>query len=454
LKTQTILFLLIILGLASAASQAQVSLTVYQRDLVLVHDDRTVDLQKGDNRIVFTGIAPDLYQPTLRVTPSKDLSDLKTVEINYEYDLVSQDRLWRKYLDKPFEFTKSDSTYKGILRNFDDKTIFLEPEGKPGAISLVERSGVKDMIFEALPQGLALRPEVVWKVRSGQARKNARVEISYLTKGITWQADYAAYVVNDNRVRLTGNLTLSNSLEMDFPDAKLDLIAGSPHRTGDARQLSDEDALSTPQAETKAAGERFFEYRHYSVPGTTSLHGSQSMGLPLIGPVDVTAQRGFFYDGSSGTEEVEIHLTFANRKDAGLGIALPEGDLLLYQADGDGQPQFLGEDQLKSSSPGDEVELVIGKAFDLRVDRNRVDHERIARNRTRDTVQIILASSRDKASKLTIRERLYGFWDITKATWGGKEVTPKVKDANRVEFNVELAPGATDTLNYVVEYGY
>jgi hypothetical protein len=453
LKTR-ILYSLFLLAIIAATLHAQVSLTIYQRNLVLVNDTRTVDLAKGENRIVFADIAPGIYQPTLRVTPGKDPSEVKTIELNYEHDLVNQDRLWHKYLDKDFEFTKGDSTYKGILRNFDDKFIYLEPAGRPGTISLVDRSGLKDMVFEALPQGLALHPEVIWKVRSGQARKSVPVTISYLTNGITWQADYAAYVVNEDRVRLTGNLTLTNTLEMDFPEAHLDLIAGSPHRTGDSRQLSDEEALTIPQAKSEETGAKFFEYRHYPVPDVTSLHASQSKGLPLIGPVEVNAQKGFFYDGSSGMEEVEIHLTFPNRKDAGLGMALPEGDLLLYQTAQDGAPIFLGEDHLKASSPGDDVELVIGKAFDLRVDRNRVDHERIARNRTRDTVEIILASSREQAAPITVRERLYGFWDITGATWGGKPVTHRVKDANKVEFEVQLAPGKTDTLRYVVEYGY
>jgi hypothetical protein len=453
LKTRLFTSLLAV-ALLTSALLAQVSLTVYQRDLVLITDTRTVDLIKGDNRLVFKGIAPGIYQPTLRVTPADNLSDVKTIEVNYEDDLVNQDRLWHKYLDKSFEFVKGDSTYKGILRNFDDKFIYLEPEDHPGSLSLVERSGAKDMTFEALPEGLALRPEVVWNVRCGQAHKKTSVEISYLTNGITWQADYAAYVLGNDRVRLTGNLTLTNNLEMDFPEARVDLIAGNPHRTGDARQLSDQQELTAPETKTEAVGQRFFEYRHYPVPDRTSLHASQSKGLPLIGPVEVKAQRGFFYDGSSGAEEIEIHLVFANRKDAGLGIALPEGDLLLYQADKQGRVLFLGEDQMKASSPGDEVDLVIGKAFDLRVDRNRVDHERIGRNRTRDTVEIVLVSSRDQASPITIRERLYGFWDITQATWGDKPVTHKVKDANRIEFDVNLAPGATDTLRYVVEYGY
>lgn len=454
LKTRHIVIAAVTGMLLGATLHAEVSLTVYQRDLVLVRDIRSVDFQKGENRIIFDDIAPGIYQPTLRITPAKEFADLKTLEQDYEYDLASQERIWHKHLGKPFQFTKDDSLYKGILRNFDDKFIYLEPEGKPGAISLVERTGIKEAVFDALPEGLVLRPRIVWRVDSNKMRQGVPVEISYLSNGLTWQADYAAHILSDDRIRLGGNLTLTNSLDKDFPEARLELMAGNPHRTGDPRQLSDEEAFEVPQAAAQETGARFFEYRRYAVPGTTSLHASQTKSVPLIGPVEVTAKRSFLFDGSAGTDEVQVRLVFNNSKSAGLGIALPEGDLLLYQADDQGQMQFLGEDHLKASSAGDKVELVMGRAFDLRVDRKRMDHQRIARNRTRDTVEIVLSSSRAKAAQITVRERLYGYWDIVEETWGGKSISHRMEDANRVEFDVDLAPNSSDTLKYVVEYGY
>jgi len=454
LKRTIILSALLPALMAAGVLHADVSLTIYQRDLVLVRDARTVDLQKGENSIVFDGVAPGIDQATLRITPLKGASGLKTIEQNYEYDIVNENRVWSKYLGKPFEFTKDDSLYKGILRNFDEDFIYLEPEGKPGAIALIGRSGIEGAVFDAVPEGLALRPQIRWRVTSDAARSGVPVEISYLSKGLTWQAEYAAHLLGNDRLRLEGNLTLSNSLDMDFPEARIELMAGNPHRTGDSRQLSDEEAFESDQAAAKETGEKFYEYRRYEVPGQTSLHASQTKGMPLIGPVEAVAQRSFFFDGSSGAEEVQVRLLFDNSKASGLGIALPEGNLLLYQTDSDGKTQFLGEDQLQASAPGDKIELVMGKAFDLRVDRKRLDHQRIARNRTRDTVEIALSSSRDQAALITVRERLYGYWEIIEATWGGRPITPRVEDSNRIEFDVNLAPGANQTLRYVVEYGY
>ncbi len=433
---------------------ADVSLTVYQRDLVLIRDTRTVDLQRGKNNIVFGNIAPGILEETLRISPIGDPTGLRVIEHSYEYDLADQDRVWKKFLNRPFEFIRDDSLYVGMLLKFDDDFIYLEPRNQPGAVSMVDRSGIEDLTFDALPEGLVLQPEIVWSVQSSKKRGELDVEISYLAEGMTWQADYAAHLVDSDNLRLQGNVTLTNTLDIDFEQASVELIAGDLHMAGDGRRIGEEDAFGAPGQDTGEQETRFFEYHRYQLPELTTLHGSQTKGVPLIAPVDISCEKSFFYDGSSSEEEVLVRLLFDNETSAGLGIALPEGDLLLYQQDSDGKVHFLGEDHLDASSPGDDVELIIGKAFDLRVDRKRISHQRISRNRTRDTIEITFSSSRSETSKITVRERLYGFWDIAESTWGGEAVSHRGIHANKIEFDLRLAPGDSRTLRYVVEYGY
>jgi hypothetical protein len=445
---------MLVIVLTSLVAQADVSLTVYQRNMALVRDVRVVDLKKGENLLRFDQIAPGIYEPTLRISTLGNVDDLKTIEQGYENDLVDRDRIWKKYLGKPFQFTKDDSLHKGTLLNFDDSRIYFEPEGKKGAVSIIDRSGLKDMTFDALPEGLVTRPEVIWQVKSGKEYKGLKIEISYLTDGITWLADYTALLQKDNQVRLSGNLTLTNKLEMDFPDAELDLIAGDVHRAYDQKTLGGEDNFEEAAAIPKETATRFFEYRRYQVPEKVDFHANQTKGIPLIGPVDVTCSKGFFYDGSTGDEKVWIRLLMDNTAASGLGMALPDGDLLLYQNDKDGSAYFLGEDHLKASTSGDKIELVIGQAMDIRVDRKRVSHERISRNRTKDTIEITFSSSRESVTTLTVRERLYGFWEITDSQWQDAPVKFRPLDTNKVEFDLNLPAGKSQTLRYVVEYGY
>ncbi|MBU0520171.1 hypothetical protein KKA00_12970 [bacterium] len=453
MKVNNFLKLSLCLMLFSSAAMADVSLTVYQRDLALIHDTRTISLDKGFNRVAFDNIAPQIQESTLRITARKG-SGLTTISQSYEYDLADQESIWKKHLGKAFSFTKDDSLYEGTLLRLDDDFIYLEPADRPGKVALVDRGGIDDMTFDAIPEGLVLNPEIHWNVTSDKAYKNLEIEISYLAVGITWEADYAAHIIGKGKVELQGNLTLTNDLEMMFADAALVLMAGDLHLAGDRRQITPEDEFGAPQPVMQDQETRFFEYRRIEVPGKMTLHANQSIGLPLIGPVSVAAKTDFFFEGTANTGEVMTRLLFANDKAAGLGLGLPSGKLLLYQTDKDGKSRFLGEDRFEASNPGDKVELLIGKAFDVRADRRRTEHQRIARSRTRDVIEIEFSSSRTETSNLTVRERLYGFWEITEVEWDGKPVDYSVESANKVEFNLELAPNSSATLRYVIEYGY
>jgi len=453
LKVKNFLWFVICFLLLSSTALADVTLTVYQRDLVLIQDTRTVSLDKGINTIILKDVAPMIQEATLRVMPEKT-SGLTTISQSYEYDLADQESIWKKYLGKSFSFTKDDSLYEGTLLRLDKDFIYLAPADRPGRVALVDRSGIEDMTFDSIPEGLVLNPEIHWKVKADRAYSDLKVDISYLSNGITWEADYAANVQGNGKVGLQGNLTLTNDLEMMFEDAKVVLMAGDPHLAGDRLHIVPEDKFGAPDIMKKDKETQFFEYRRIEVPGEITLHAYQTIGLPLIDPVNVDAHTDFFFEGTANTGEVMTRLIFDNTKASGLGVGLPSGKLMLYKEDNDGKSRFLGEDTFASSNPGDNVELLIGKAFDVRAERRRTDHERIARNRTRDTIEIDFSCSRSTAADITVRERLYGFWEITEATWDGNPVEYKADSANKIDFNVKLTPNSSATLRYVVEYGY
>ncbi len=48
-------------------------------------------------------------------------------------------------------------------------------------------------MLPALPEGLLLEPSLVWRLDADKAGKHD-VELSYLSEGINWRADYVAVV--------------------------------------------------------------------------------------------------------------------------------------------------------------------------------------------------------------------------------------------------------------------
>ena len=59
--------------------------------------------------------------------------DATVLEQNYEYDLVSADKLLEKYIDKQIEvLTKDGSHYQGTLQSFDGNQLVIRQRGREG----------------------------------------------------------------------------------------------------------------------------------------------------------------------------------------------------------------------------------------------------------------------------------------------------------------------------------
>ena len=115
----------------------------------------------------------------------------QVLEQNYEFDLVSADKLLQKYIDQKITVHVRDGkAYEGILLSYDSQRLVLAGSKDKGPIFLVERGeNVKRIQFSKLPEGLLTRPTLVWEVEARQAGKHL-VEVSYIAQQVAWRADY------------------------------------------------------------------------------------------------------------------------------------------------------------------------------------------------------------------------------------------------------------------------
>ena len=74
-----------------------------------------MNLKSGVNRVEYTNVAA-LIDPTSVMFEDTKNKDTAVLEQNYEYDLVSSQKLLDKFLDKEITATeKEGNTYTGIL---------------------------------------------------------------------------------------------------------------------------------------------------------------------------------------------------------------------------------------------------------------------------------------------------------------------------------------------------
>ena len=111
-------------------------------------------------------------------------------------------------------------------------------------------------------------------------------------------------------------------------------------------------------------------------------------------------------------------LIFDNRE-PGLGIPLPKGTIRAYGKDSEGMNQFLGEDRISHTAVNDEVEILLGNAFDIDVERHTRDYKKISKNQVRLKRKIEISNGSKKPQTVELTEVMPSrIWSISQSNQG------------------------------------
>src|SRR5258708_10056699 len=209
--------------------QKDVAVTIYNGNLGLVKDVRETRLTVGTLDVQFGDVAALIDPTSVHLRSLTDAAGLKILEQNYEYDLLSSQKLMEKYVGKRVRLYQSDGTYH--------EATLLTTAGPVYEINGQIHLGHNGrLVLPALPENLVAKPTLVWLLRN-QIAAAQKIEAAYLTGRITWPADYLM-VVNaaDTRSDLTGWVTIDNKSGATYGNAALKLVAGDVNRAQDARR--------------------------------------------------------------------------------------------------------------------------------------------------------------------------------------------------------------------------
>jgi hypothetical protein len=275
-----------------------VSLTVYNSDIALVRDTRFIQLSRGLNLVELSGLAGNMDPTSVSFSSLTDPKDLKTVEHNFDYAVVSRQTLLEKYIGEEIWLIADGIRMSARLISVDgqgrlivdlDGRIILDP---PGSIEL-----------PPLPSGLITRPTLVWHAKAEWTRRH-EVEIAYLTTGLNWSADYVCILDDtDESCALTGWVTLNNKSGATYRDAKLKLIAGNIHTlpvASPARGVAKTMMVTESVADTALVFEETpgFEYHTYTLSGTTTVANNQLKQIQLLESPRVSTKKLYFFESS------------------------------------------------------------------------------------------------------------------------------------------------------------
>jgi hypothetical protein len=457
-------------GVAPAVAQSEgLELAVYNQNLALVKDLRSLDLSEGLNEVRFVDVAALIDPTSVHFRSLTDPEGTVVLEQNYEYDIVGSAKLLSKYVDQEIAVVTEDGQeYVGTLLSGADDVIL---EAANGQVTVLKLERIKEFTFPALPEGLITRPTLVWQVESVQG-DTQDVEVTYLTGGVNWQANYIVVLADDEQsIDLDGWVTLDNRSGTSYEDAKLKLIAGDIHRAPTADYAVEKEMVfeAAPAAAAPQVEERgFFEYHLYEVQRPVTVKDQQTKQIEFVTGSDVPTEKFFVYDGaqisfgsyyqplddpSYGTAsntKVMVMLEFKNGEEEGLGVPLPKGTLRVYKKDVDGSTLLVGEDAIDHTPKDEQIRLYIGDAFDIVGERIQTDFKvEYDEDWMEESYQITLRNHKDEDVEVRVVEHLFRWseWQILEASHDFDKL-----DAQTIEFRVPVEANGETVVTYTARY--
>jgi hypothetical protein len=438
-----------------AQARKDLSLTVYNDNLALIREVRNIAIKKGKDTVIIdeipSGIEPGSIHFKSLLYPDK----VMVLEQNYEFDLVSSDKLFTKYLGKKVQLKTKENNglYQGYLMSFDRDTVVISEKPEGGETTLLQRDAVQETKFSELPEGLKTRPTLVWLVQS-EVQEKQDAEISYLTSGISWKAEYVSVVSDDDRkLDLTGWVSIDNNSGTGYPDAKLKLMAGDVHRV--APKAAPARAMYAMAELDNAGGfeeKAFFEYHLYTLGRQANILDKQVKQIELLSASDIPAKKIYIFEasrpywgGQADAKKVNVMMELDNTKKNNLGMALPKGTVRVYKKDTDGSLQFIGEDAIDHTPRDEKVRIYLGNAFDIIGERKKVSSEKSGSYLT-ENYEVSLRNHKTEAVTVICREHFYGDWTIKDSNY-----TLARKDAYTAEFDIAVKPDEESLLKYTVK---
>ncbi len=420
-----------------------VRVTVYNSNIGVVRDSRSTTVERGISHISMDEIASRI-DPTSVKLEIVGRGDIEVMEQNFEYDLLSPDKLLNKYLEHPVDIaTAEDVKYHGTLIGFDARNLVLSLAGD--RVAMVSRDKVTDIVLPALDTGLIVKPTLFWTVNSSSSAR-ADMEVAYITEGINWHAEYIATIAeDDDQLELASWVSVENRSGATYPDARLKLIAGDVHRVRDKmapepRAMYDMEMVAAPRLEEKA----FFEYHMYTLDSRTTLKDKEVKQIQLFPPKEVSAGKQYNLDSGKGNR-VRVVMRFENSEKSGLGVPLPQGKVRVFKADVDGSLEFLGEDRIDHTPRDEEVKLYVGDAFDIVAERVRTDFAKVSDRVVMETFEVRVSNHKDEDVVVTVTEHIYGDWDVR------RESHPFTKlKSDTIEFEIPVVANGEAVLTYTV----
>lgn len=447
--------------------QQSVAVTIYNGDLALVKDQRKVKLQNGLNDLALRDVSAQIRPETSLLRSISHAGSFFTLEQNFDFDLLTPEKLLEKYVGKNVLVVKTHPTTGA--ETSEQATVLSANNGVVLKIGNRIETGIPGRIVYAdVPANLRDRPTLVTKLNNKTTAEQI-IELSYLTGGLGWKADYVAELSpKEDSLDLSGWVTLTNTSGTSYNNAKLQLVAGDVNRVQQyAQPMMKAMRMDAMVAEAAApmAEESLLEYHLYTLDRPTTIAENQTKQVALLSASGVPARKelllrgaDYYYSSSYGDlgqkMKVSVFVEFDNKEAAKMGMPLPKGTMRVYKKDSQGNAQFVGEDHIDHTPKNETVRLKLGESFDVTADKKQTDFKTLPRpskgNSTFESAyEIVLKNAKKEKVTVTVQEPIPADWKILSESHTSTKAT-----SNTATWKIDIPAEGKTTLNYRVQVKY
>jgi hypothetical protein len=430
-----------------AGAPVDVSVTVYRdpdRDeggfeldelggFALITETRRVVLPPGEHKLRFEGVADGIEAVSAIVTglPSGVIEKNRDAMLLSPSALVAsaQAQGGRVQMVRTNPKTGVTERVQGTIRTADASSgvVFETANG----VEALRCSGLPETFdFDAATTGLVAVPTLSVLTRV-EKQTEAVVQLSYLSRGFDWAADYTGDMRAANKMDVGAWITLANGNSVGFPNARVQIVAGRLNReSGEVEPIQlgqpilaqcwpqgstsdpvppitierafplgfDPSRFPYPMPAPMAAmapgrsakemsdvvivtgakrveQEELGDLKLYRVPDRVTVASRQSKQVRLIDKPGVPVTKIYeadFYSGSRMDEPEPMTVLLRTKNDVknGLGVPLPSGRVSVFETVGRGaaaQRMLSAEADLRDLAVNEEVELDLFESPDVQV---------------------------------------------------------------------------------------
>ena len=469
---------------------AQTSLTIYPDNLAMVTEVRRVNLPKGPATIRFLGVSDQIIPQSAVLQEFEGLN----LERNFDTDVITQGSLMEKAVGETITIRRVNPA-TGDVTELAAKLLAAPLDIIPphrlrwarqqmvqgavfeveGRVEALECSGLAEaVLYNQLPEGLNPSPVLSLIVESEKAGET-EVMISYLTRGLGWEADYRMDMPPQAREgSLLGWLTLTNDTSKNFENVPTAIVAGTLNRARDdykpaltrvftpncwprgstkrgvyvnpirkrtanfgvreappvmmapQSMMMDmaEDEVIVTGARRQAVREDLGDYKLYRTPEPVTVAPMQTKQIAFLNVPNVEADRVFAFSFSEAPEwgpfGATVEYRVDNSKEGNLAQPLPKGNFRVFTNRANGVPAYLGEDRVDNLAvdlPADiEVSQSIAVQMQSRIEGVTTGQGDDVMHEIQLTADIFNATPETVETEVEIRELLLRQDDISEAS--------------------------------------